>query len=109
MTFGEGETLDVDMVVVSVGRRPYTEALLAEGTAVVVDERGFVEVDELCRTAEPGVYAVGDVIATPALAHVGFIEGITVVKDILGEDPPPVDYAACRGASTATPRSPSPG
>jgi len=52
-----------------------------------------VEIDALCRTAEAGVYAVGDVVATPALAHVGFIEGITVVKDILGEDPAGVDYA----------------
>ena len=92
VAFGEGETLDVDIVVVSVGRRPYTDGALAGGTGVVVDERGFVEVDELCRTGEPGVYAVGDVIATPALAHVGFIEGIIVVKDVLGEDPTPVDY-----------------
>ena len=66
---------------------------LAEGTAVVVNDRGFIEVDDVCRTAEPGVYAVGDVIPTPALAHVGFVEGITVVKDILGEDPVGVDYA----------------
>ena len=93
VSFGEGETLDVGLVCVSVGRRPYTERALADGTAVVVDGRGFVEVDAICRTAEPGVYAVGDVIATPALAHVGFIEGITVVKDILGEDPVGVDYA----------------
>ena len=93
IAFGEGETLDVDLVCMSVGRRPYTERALAEGTAVVVNERGFVEVDALCRTAEPGVYAVGDVIPTPALAHVGFIEGITVVKDILGENPVGVDYA----------------
>jgi dihydrolipoamide dehydrogenase len=92
VAFGEGETLDVDIVVVSVGRRPYTEGLLEPGTAVAIDDRGFVQVDDLCRTAEPGVYAVGDVIATPALAHVGFIEGINVVKDVLGEDPTPVDY-----------------
>ncbi len=93
VAFGDGESLDVDVVVVSVGRRPYTDKLLAEGTRVVVDERGFVEVDEHCRTGEPGVYAVGDVIATPALAHVGFIEGINVCKDVLGEDPAPVDYS----------------
>jgi dihydrolipoamide dehydrogenase len=92
VAFGDGETLDVDIVVVSVGRRPYTDALLAVGTGVQIDERGFVVVDELGRTGEPGVYAVGDVIATPALAHVGFIEGINVVKDVLGEHPTPVDY-----------------
>jgi dihydrolipoamide dehydrogenase len=93
VAFGEDETLDVDVVVVSVGRRPFTDGLLDDGTAVVVDARGFVEVDPWCRTAEAGVYAVGDVIATPALAHVGFIEGIGVVKDILGEEPTPVDYS----------------
>ena len=93
VSFGDGETLEVDLVCMSVGRRPFTDGALAEGTAVVVSDRGFIEVDEVCRTAEPGVYAVGDVIATPALAHVGFIEGITVVKDILGEDPVGVDYA----------------
>jgi dihydrolipoamide dehydrogenase len=92
VAFGEGETLDVDIVVMSVGRRPYTEGLLAPGTAVVIDDRGFVATDELGHTGEPGVYAVGDVIATPALAHVGFIEGINVVKDVLGEGPTPVDY-----------------
>jgi len=91
--FGDGETIDVDLVVVSVGRRPLSDGLGLDGTAVEVSERGFVVVDEWCRTGEPGVYAVGDVIATPALAHVAFAEGILVVKDLLGEVPTPVDYA----------------
>ena len=89
--FGEGEEVRVDQVIVSVGRRPYPDLLGLEGTAVQV-ERGFVQVDLWCRTAEPGVYALGDLIATPQLAHVGFAEGIMVVKDILGESPVPVDY-----------------
>jgi dihydrolipoamide dehydrogenase len=93
VSFGEGETLDVDLVVLSVGRRPFTEGVGLDGTAVVVDERGFVAVDEHCRTAESGVYAVGDVIATPALAHVGFAEGIHVIQHLLGEEPVPVDYS----------------
>ena len=59
-----------------------------------------------CRTAEPGVCAVGDLIATPALAHVGFAEAILVIQDILGEDPVPGRLRqGARGASTATPRS----
>ncbi|HJR23938.1 MAG TPA: dihydrolipoyl dehydrogenase [Acidimicrobiales bacterium] len=87
-----GETVDVDVVVVSVGRRPNTDDLGLDGTAVKVDDRGFIEVDEGCRTGEPGVWAVGDAIATPALAHVAFIEGVIAVQDILGEDPTPVDY-----------------
>jgi dihydrolipoamide dehydrogenase len=91
--FGDGESLEVELVVVSVGRRPLSEPLELEasGTAVQVD-RGFVVVDEFCRTGEDGVYAVGDLIATPQLAHVGFAEGILVIKDILGEDALPVEY-----------------
>jgi dihydrolipoamide dehydrogenase len=90
--FGEGEELAVDVVVVSVGRRPLSDNLGLEGTKVEVDERGFVRVDEYCRTGEPDVFAVGDLIATPALAHVGFAEGILVVRQILGEPAVPVDY-----------------
>ncbi len=93
VSFGEGETIDVDVVVVSVGRRPNTDDIGLDGTKVQLSERGFVEVDELCRTPEPGVWSVGDCIATPALAHIAFMEGIVVVKDILGEDPLPIDYA----------------
>ena len=90
---GDGEEVTVEAVVVSVGRRPLSDDLLAGGTAVELDDRGFVKVDELCRTAEPGVYAVGDLIATPQLAHVGFAEAIVAVKDVLGESPVPVDYS----------------
>jgi len=79
--------------VVSVGRRPRTEGLLAEGTGVVIDERGFVVADRYMRTHAEGVYAVGDVVAgTPQLAHVGFAEAIVVIKMILGEPVVPVDY-----------------
>ncbi|MDP9071836.1 MAG: dihydrolipoyl dehydrogenase [Actinomycetota bacterium] len=92
VAFGDGEQIAVDAVVVSVGRRPLSDDLLLEGTAVEVDDRGFVRIDERCRTAEPGVYAVGDLVATPQLAHVGFAEAIVAVKDMLGESPVPVDY-----------------
>ena len=90
--FGEGEQVTVDAVIVSIGRRPLSDELLAPGTAVQVDQRGFVQVDEYMRTAEPGVYAVGDLVATPALAHIGFAEAIVAVKHILGEQVVPVDY-----------------
>ena len=86
------DTLEVDAVIVSVGRRPLSESLGLDGTGVVVDERGFVEVDELCRTAVDGVWAVGDLIATPGLAHVGYAEAILVIKQLLGEEAIPVDY-----------------
>ncbi len=93
VSYGGGEKLEVDAVVVSVGRRPRTEGLLAPGTGVVVDDHGFVVADATMRTAAAGVWAVGDVVAgTPQLAHVGFAEGILVVKEILGEPALPVDY-----------------
>ena len=87
-----GDVLDVDAVIVSVGRRPLSFGLGLEATPIVVDPRGYVEVDEFCRTALPGVYAIGDLIATPGLAHVGYAEAILVIKQLLGEDPTPVDY-----------------
>jgi dihydrolipoamide dehydrogenase len=87
------EDVKVDMVVMSVGRAPRTEGLLGEGTNVVLDERGYVVADSYQRTANPNVYAVGDVVAnTPQLAHVGFAEAIVAVKTILGEPVVPVDY-----------------
>jgi dihydrolipoamide dehydrogenase len=92
VSFGDDESVEVDAVVVSVGRRPFADQLGLDGTAVVVDERGFVEVDEYCRTGEPDVYAVGDLIATPQLAHVAYAEAILVVKQVLGESPMPVAY-----------------
>jgi dihydrolipoamide dehydrogenase len=86
------DDLQVERVVVSVGRRPLSESLGLDGTGVDVDERGFVKVDGTCRTTAPGVWAIGDLVATPQLAHVGFIEGINAIKDILGEGPAPVEY-----------------
>jgi dihydrolipoamide dehydrogenase len=93
VSFGDGDSVTVDAVVVSVGRRPLSEGLVADGTGVGVDDRGFVVVDEYMQTDEEGVYAVGDLVNTPQLAHVGFAEGIVVVKTILGEAAVPVDYS----------------
>ena len=90
--FGDGESVTVDAVVLSVGRRPLTDGLLADGTGVTVDGRGFVVVDEYQRTTAAGVWAVGDVVDTPQLAHVGFAEGILAVKGMLGEPALPVEY-----------------
>jgi dihydrolipoamide dehydrogenase len=86
------QSWDVAAVVVSVGRRPRTEGLVADGVSVRINERGFVETDEYQRTGEPGVFAVGDIVAgTPQLAHVGFAEAIVAVKTMLGEPVVPVD------------------
>jgi dihydrolipoamide dehydrogenase len=90
--FGDGEQITVEAVVVSVGRRPLSEGLGLEGTGVEVDERGFIRVDPYLRTGEPGVFACGDVVATPQLAHVGFAEGMLAIDQILGDAVVPVDY-----------------
>jgi dihydrolipoamide dehydrogenase len=88
----EVDNLEVDAVVVSIGRRPFADRLGLDGTGVKVDDRGYIVVDDYCRTDEPGVYAIGDIINTPQLAHVGYAEAILVIKHILGENPTPVAY-----------------
>jgi len=90
--FGDDQSVHVDLVVMSVGRRPFPDLMGLDATEVEVDQRGFIVVDDHCRTSVPKVWAVGDIVATPALAHVGFAEGILTIRDILGEDPIPVDY-----------------
>ncbi len=92
VSFGAGESIEVDAVVVSVGRRPYADELGLANTRVKVSDRGFVEVDGYCRTGEPNVYAVGDLIATPQLAHVAYAEAILAVKHMRGEAVYPVMY-----------------
>jgi dihydrolipoamide dehydrogenase len=90
---GSGEqSVVVDKVIVSVGRSPRTRGFGLEGV-VDLDDRGFVVVDEQMRTHVDGVYAAGDVVNTPQLAHVAFAEAIVLVKTILGEAVTPIDYA----------------
>jgi dihydrolipoamide dehydrogenase len=89
-----GEEIPVDAVIVSVGRRPLTDGLLDEGSGVETDGRGYVAVDEWMRTTAEGVFAVGDLVPTPQLAHVGFAEAVLVIKQILGEPAFPVNYSA---------------
>jgi dihydrolipoamide dehydrogenase len=88
----DAKSVTVDQVIVSVGRVPRSAGIGLEGTAVAIDEHGFVQVDRAMRTAVDSVYAVGDLVATPALAHVGFAEAIVAIQSILGEQPKPVDY-----------------
>ncbi len=91
-TVHAGDDVEVDAVIVSVGRRPFPDQLGLVGTAVRTSDRGHVEVDEHLRTGEPGVWAIGDLIDTPQLAHVGYAEAIFVVKQLLGEPAFPVRY-----------------
>jgi dihydrolipoamide dehydrogenase len=84
-TDAQGEhSLQVDKLVVAVGRKPFVEGLLAEGTGVKLDRRGFIEVDEHCRTGVPNVWAIGDVVRGPMLAHKGKEEGVMVADLIAG-------------------------
>jgi dihydrolipoamide dehydrogenase len=84
-------TLQADAVLVAVGRRPVTEELGLEAAGVEL-ERGFVKVDRFMRSATPEIYAIGDVVATPQLAHLASAEGILAVEHIAGLDPRPIDY-----------------
>lgn len=85
-TDAKGEqSVVVDNVVVAIGRRPYSKDLLGEGTGVEVDERGFVKVDHDCRTNAANVWAVGDLVRGPMLAHKGKEEGVMVADLIAGK------------------------
>ncbi|TDD61724.1 dihydrolipoyl dehydrogenase [Actinomadura rubrisoli] len=91
VTLEGGKTIDAELLLVAVGRGPVSDGIgLAE--AGVETERGFVKVDAYCRTSVPTISAVGDLIATPQLAHVGFAEGILVAERLGGLTPPPIDY-----------------
>ena len=82
----EGEQTEVfDKLIVAVGRRPVSEELLSSDSGVTLDERGFIYVDEFCQTEAPNVYAVGDVVRGPMLAHKGSEEGVMVVERIAGK------------------------
>ena len=76
--------LQVDRLVVSVGRRPNTDGLSSDDADLLTDERGFVHVNDTCETNIPGVYAVGDVVRGPMLAHKGSEEGVMVAERIAG-------------------------
>ena len=78
-------TLNVDKLIVCVGRKPFTGNLLGDGTGVTVDERGFIEVDEHCKTRAENVWAVGDCVRGPMLAHKAKDEGVMVGDMIAGK------------------------
>jgi dihydrolipoamide dehydrogenase len=81
---GAAQTVTVDKLVVCIGRRPYTDGLLAEGTGVTLDERGFIKVDDHCHTGVENVWAVGDCVRGPMLAHKAKEEGVAVADRIAG-------------------------
>ncbi len=82
---GAAQNLEVDKLIISIGRTPNTNDLNAEGVGLKLDERGFVAVDDDCKTNLPGVWAVGDVVRGPMLAHKAEEEGVAVAERIAGQ------------------------
>jgi len=79
------QALKVDKLIVAVGRRPFTDGLLADDSGIQLDDRGFIEVDDECRTNAKGIYAIGDCVRGPMLAHKGSEEGVMAADLIAGE------------------------
>jgi dihydrolipoamide dehydrogenase len=96
------ETLKAEVVLVAVGRKPVTEDLGLETTKVAVD-RGFVKVDAMMRTAEPSIYAIGDIVPTPMLAHLASHEGMVAAEAIAGKNPRPINYDHVPNATYSDP------
>jgi dihydrolipoamide dehydrogenase len=84
---GKSQKLDCDKLVVAIGRVPNTEGLGAENTGLKLDARGFIEVDDYCRSVLPNIFAIGDVVRGPMLAHKGEEEGVMVAELIAGQKP----------------------
>jgi len=91
VTLENGKTFSAEILMVSVGRGPVSANLGYEEAGISMD-RGYVLVDDKCRTNVPGIWAVGDLIPTLQLAHVGFAEGMLVAEEIAGLNPRPINY-----------------
>ncbi|KAF6512020.1 dihydrolipoyl dehydrogenase [Geobacillus sp. FSL K6-0789] len=90
---GETKTIDADYVLVTVGRRPNTDELGLEQIGIKMTNRGLIEVDQQCRTSVPNIFAIGDIVPGPALAHKASYEGKVAAEAIAGH-PSVVDYIA---------------
>jgi dihydrolipoamide dehydrogenase len=91
VTLENGKSLTAELLMVAVGRGPVSENIGYQEQGITM-ERGYVLVDDKCRTNIPGIWAVGDLIPTLQLAHVGFAEGILVAEEIAGLNPRPINY-----------------
>ncbi|MBE2912903.1 dihydrolipoyl dehydrogenase [Anoxybacillus flavithermus] len=90
---GETKTVDAEYVLVTVGRRPNTEEMGLEQIGIKITERGLIEIDKQCRTSVPNIYAIGDIVAGPPLAHKASYEGKIAAEAIAGH-PSEIDYLA---------------
>jgi len=105
-TSGDGKKgkLTVEKLLIAVGRAPNTENVGLENTKIQA-ERGFIQTDEFMRTAEPDVYAIGDIVlGTPQLAHTGSAEGLVAVGHIAGKNPEPINYLLNPNATYCEPQ-----
>ena len=91
VTLEDGREFSAEILLVSVGRGPVTDGVGYQEVGIAMD-RGYITVDDHCRTNIPGIFAVGDIIPTLQLAHVGFQEGILVAETIAGLNPRPINY-----------------
>ncbi len=102
---GKQHRLEADKVLIAVGRKPRTENIGLESAPKIQSERGFIKVDQWMQTGEPGIYAVGDIVASfPQLAHAGAAEGMVAVARIAGKQVKPVDPAKIPGATYCEPQ-----
>ena len=91
VTLEDGREFTAEILLVSIGRGPVTDGIGYQEAGIAMD-RGYVLVDDHCRTNVPGIFAVGDIIPTLQLAHVGFQEGILVAETVAGLNPRPINY-----------------
>jgi dihydrolipoamide dehydrogenase len=99
---GDAETIECDVVLVSIGRRPFTADLGLENIGISADKRGMIEVDDHFQTGAPGIYAIGDVVRGPMLAHKAEEEGVAVAELLAGQKPH-IDYNKIPGVVYTSP------
>lgn len=100
---GETKKLTVDKILMATGRTPNSSGLGLEKLGVAMD-RGFIKVDPFMQTNVPGIYAIGDVVPTPLLAHVAFQEGVVAAEKIAGKDPKPINYGQVPNCTYSDPQ-----
>jgi dihydrolipoamide dehydrogenase len=100
---GKTEKIATELVLVAVGRKPNTDKIGLENTKVKTD-RGYVKVDNYMRTDEPGIYAIGDIVPTPQLAHVATAEGLVAVEHMAGKPVMPINYDRIPGVTYCDPQ-----
>ena len=105
-TINDGKTtstLEAEMLLVAVGRAPVTHGLNLETIGVTTDQAGFIEVDGLMKTSVPNIYAIGDIVKTPQLAHIASAEAILAVDHIAGKKAEPLNYLHTPGCTYSDP------